>query len=345
MKITFRLHHSSFIIQKMHGVLNVLKPPGLTSHDVVGIVRRVVGTKRVGHTGTLDPAAAGVLPICLGQATRLVEYLQAGTKAYTAEITFGYETDTLDAEGKVLYTSDAAHIDLENLRHALDAFRGEIEQTPPLYSALKKDGKKLYELAREGVEGVEIPTRRVTISYLWVSRFVPSDGSTLPRAILKIECSGGTYIRSLIRDIGHALGTFATMTFLVRTHNGAFNLDEAQTLEQIEAHWQSTLIPLTQVLVWCARLVIVDDAAINCLAQGKILDEAETARAVKAEFARNKPERYAEHIGRAMPRGTANQHKAVFFNSQRTIAAIAEAIQDTAPISYKPEKVFFLDRD
>src|SRR4028119_1875675 len=125
----------------MHGVLNLLKPPGMTSHDAVSFVRRVAGMKRVGHTGTLDPAAAGGLPIASGQATRLVEYLQAGRKTYIAELTFGYETDTLDAIGEVISEGDASHVDLESLRRVLDTFRGTISQTPPLYSAIKRDGK------------------------------------------------------------------------------------------------------------------------------------------------------------------------------------------------------------
>ncbi|MDF2441704.1 MAG: tRNA pseudouridine55 synthase, partial [Abditibacteriota bacterium] len=305
-------------------VLNVLKPPGLTSHDVVGLVRRVVGTKRVGHTGTLDPAAAGVLPVCINQATRLVEYLQAGTKEYTAEITFGYETDTLDAEGKVLWRGESGHIDLENLRRALDAFRGEIEQIPPLYSAIKKDGKKLYELAREGVEDVEIPTRRVTISHLEASRFMAGTQSTLPRAVLHIECSGGTYIRSLLRDIGHALGTFATMTFLVRTRSGSFRLDEAHTLEAIQNDWRSALLPITQALSWSGGNVVIDDAAMENLAHGR-------------------PARPAQ--------STNGAQRVIFFNTPQTVAAIAE-LKHEQPGSlpaqhgvYQAEKVFFLDRD
>ena len=172
-----------------------------------GAGARATGIRRVGHTGTLDPAAAGVLPICVGQATRLVEYLQAGTKEYVAELTFGYETDTLDAVGTVIRRGDASDVTLERLSQALDGFRGTIEQTPPIYSAIKQGGQKLYELARAGadVDDVEIKSRAVTISTLVVSKFTDGGDKTLPRAMLDIECTGGTYIRSLARDIGPRL--------------------------------------------------------------------------------------------------------------------------------------------
>lgn len=254
----------------MHGVLNVLKPPGLTSHDVVSCVRRALQTKRVGHTGTLDPAAAGVLPVCVGQATRLVEYLQAGTKEYIAEATFGFETDSGDGVGNTIAQSDASQISLENLRTALDHFRGEITQTPPIFSAIKKDGKKLYELAREGAgeNEIEIPTRQVVISNLRVTHF-STEKTEAPRAMLHIECSGGTYIRSLVRDIGRALNTHATMTFLVRTRSGAFAIDDARTLEEIADLKESALIPVSGVLPYCAPHFVEDDAAMANFLHGK----------------------------------------------------------------------------
>jgi tRNA pseudouridine55 synthase len=324
-----------------HGVINVLKPPGMTSHDVVGFLRRVIGTKRVGHTGTLDPAAAGVLPICVGQATRLVEYLQAGSKEYIAEATFGYETDTLDAAGKVLLTGDTSAVTLDALRAALDPLRGEIEQTPPLYSAIKQDGKKLYELARAGVENVEIPTRRVTISGLHPTRFVAGDESTLPRAMLHIECGGGTYIRSLVRDAGRTLGCGATMTFLVRTRSGGFHINKAHTVEAIQNDWQSTLIPMTTVLGWCALEVIIDDEAIERLAKGQ-----RVAKPVNNAFLNE----YKENPEAAKQRRTAawqqlcDDKLLAFFNSSRTVAAIVSSDQEK-PSLLKPEKVFFLDKD
>ncbi len=294
----------------MHGVLNVLKPPGMTSHDAVAFVRRVLQTKRVGHTGTLDPAAAGVLPICVGQATRLVEYLQSGTKEYIAEITFGFETDTCDAVGKTISEGDASQVNLETLRAVSDGFRGEIIQTPPLFSAIKRDGKKLYDLAREGFsdEEIEIPTRQITISQLVVTRFFPDEKA--PRAMLKIECSGGTYIRSLVRDIGRVLRCGATMTFLVRTRNGAFGIQEASTLETIATDWQSVFLPMSEVLGWCVEETMTNDDAMNELVQGRVAN------------LNSKSERVA------------------VWNSAQTYAAIAVPTPDKL---FKSEKVFPLE--
>lgn len=245
----------------MHGVVNLLKPPGMTSHDAVAFVRRVMGLKKVGHTGTLDPAAAGVLPICVGQATRLAEYLQAGTKEYIAEATFGSQTDSGDLLGETILEADFSHVNLENLRQILDQFRGKIEQTPPLHSAIKVGGKKLYELARAG-ETIEIPTRQVTISRIFVTRWES------PRATIHIECSGGTYIRSLVRDLGLALDSAATMTFLVRTRSGGFSLDEAVACEEFAA--KPELMPMAQVLGWCARSVVIDDDAAKAMSEGRV---------------------------------------------------------------------------
>ena len=244
----------------MHGVVNLLKPPGMTSHDAVAFVRRVLGLKKVGHTGTLDPAAAGVLPICVGQATRLAEYLQAGTKEYIAEATFGRQTDSGDLLGETIHEADFSHVNLETLREVLDQFRGEICQTPPLHSAIKVGGKKLYEIARAGEE-IEIPTRQVTISRLLITRW------QAPRATIEIECSGGTYIRSLVRDISLALNSAATMTFLVRTRSGGFLLDDAVSCEAFAA--KPELMPMAEVLGWCARSVVIDDAAVKAMSEGR----------------------------------------------------------------------------
>ena len=309
----------------MHGVLNLLKPPGMTSHDAVAFVRRVAGHKRVGHTGTLDPAAAGVLPVCLGQATRLVEYLQDGTKEYIAELTFGQETDTLDAVGTVVREAPAGHITLESLRAALDQFRGVITQTPPLYSAIKQDGKKLYELARAGVnvEDAEIKTRQVEINSLVVTRFIEGER---PRAILRIECGGGTYIRSLVRDIGRALDSAATMTFLVRTRNGSFSINDAVAIEHIAMDWQSALLPMTAVLEWCASLIVTNDEATQQLSQGRIFTASNAGCLMSKET-------------------TASERRMLFLNRAHTTAVLAARELPLDAKTYKPEKVFFLDRD
>lgn len=327
----------------MHGVLNFLKPPGMTSHDAVAFVRRVYGLKRVGHTGTLDPAAAGVLPICLGQATRLVEYLQSGRKTYIAEITFGIETDTLDATGQVVSTGDASHVNLEHLRAALDLFRGTILQTPPMFSAIKRDGKKLYELARDGASEAEldIQPREVQIHSLVVPRAFTS--STRSRAMLRVECGSGTYIRSLVRDIGRALGCGATMSFLIRTQNGAFGIDESFTPEEVSSRGENAIVPIQEVLRWCARAVIEDDEAIEKLAKGQQAQAISAGEALRQE----REEKSFEEIGlqpKAAFLSSDVSNIAAFFHSNGRIFALATS-SDDEPTLYKPEKVFFLDRD
>ena len=327
-----------------HGVVNFLKPPGMTSHDAVSFVRRVANNKRVGHTGTLDPAAAGVLAICVGQATRLVEYLQAGRKSYLAEITFGTETDTHDAIGNVVSEGDASHVNLETLRRVLDQFRGRIQQTPPIFSAIKIDGQKLYDLARAGVEEseIEIAAREVEIHALVVTRFLSSTRSDQkPRAMLRIECGSGTYIRSLVRDIGRALGCGATMTFLVRTQNGAFDIDEAWTPQQVEADFAGALLPMKHVLRWCARAIIEDDQAVELLAKGQ---EARSTAIESALFREYKADSDKSKMlkTQAWFHGVdMNSKRAAFAHSNGTTFVLANA----SGCVYKPEKVFFLDRD
>jgi tRNA pseudouridine55 synthase len=329
----------------MHGVLNFLKPPGMTSHDAVAFVRRTFNTKRVGHTGTLDPAAAGVLPICIGQATRLVEYLQAGRKTYIAEITFGIETDTLDATGEVVSTSDASHVHLENLRATLDQFRGTISQMPPMYSAIKRDGKKLYELAREGVDEAEldIQPRQVEIYSLVVPRDFAS--STRTRAMLRIECGSGTYIRSLVRDIGRALGCGATMSFLVRTQNGAFSIDEAHTPEEVLAQGGNAVTPIQEALRWCVRAPIEDDAATEQLAKGQTTQAISIERAWRNEYKGYEID--SDILGKLKTKASRNgvdmnSKRAAFYHSDGKTLVLASAVDET---TYKSEKVFFLDRD
>lgn len=325
----------------MHGVFNLLKPPGMTSHDAVSVARRVLGTKRIGHTGTLDPAAAGVLPLCVGQATRLVEYLQDGTKEYIAEATFGYETDTGDAVGQVVAQGDASQVDLEKLRAAADGFRGRITQTPPIYSAVKKDGKKLYDLARagQGEDEVEIPTREVEISQFIVQRFL-MDGKTI-RAILHVECSSGTYIRSLVRDIGRALGCYATMTFLVRTRTGGFTGEEAHTLEELEAAKETLLLPMPEVLGWCASAYIVDDAAMALFVQGKRA-KLDVSGVCLQEYADGSDLRKLR-VTRAAQcgAGLSTKRVAVINEAQTAAALVVPSREDET--HYQSEKVFPLD--
>ena len=210
----------------MFGFLNIYKPKGITSHDVVSVLRRVTKIKQIGHTGTLDPFAEGVLPICIGKATRLIEYLD-DDKAYIATIKFGKSTTTYDLEGEVVKTSDIKVIK-ETLEKCLDNFRGEIEQIPPIYSAIKVNGKKLYDYARSG-ESVEIKSRRVTIFKLELLDFDEKSQT----AELLIECSKGTYIRSIANDLGEILGAYGHLIKLVRTKAGSFNLETSVKLEDL----------------------------------------------------------------------------------------------------------------
>lgn len=223
----------------MDGILNLLKPPGMTSHDVVSVVRRALGIKKVGHTGTLDPGVAGVLPICVGKATRLAEYITGEDKAYRAEITFGVTTDTQDSFGHVTGEKDASHLTRGDIAYNLTRFHGEIMQIPPMVSAVKVDGKRLYELAREGVE-VERKARPVTIHRLQLLDFRPGPR---PVAFIDVVCSKGTYIRTLAADLGEALQVGAHMSHLVRTRSGSFLLEEAATLEELIAGKASMLSP------------------------------------------------------------------------------------------------------
>ena len=211
----------------MFGFLNVYKPKGITSHDVVSALRRITKVKQIGHTGTLDPFAEGVLPICIGKATRLIEYLD-DDKAYTGTIQLGSSTTTYDLEGEEVNFSDKK-VTFNEIEAALDKFRGELEQLPPIYSAIKVNGKKLYEYAREGKE-VKIEPRGVNISNLQILNFYPETR----QLELHIECSKGTYIRSIANDLGEELGTYGHLVKLVRVKAGMFEVNNAVSLEHIQ---------------------------------------------------------------------------------------------------------------
>lgn len=218
------------------GIVNVLKPPGMTSHDVVSRIRRIYELKKAGHSGTLDPDAAGVLPVFIGSATRLLEYAAAGTKHYRAEGIFGIRTDTGDDSGKVLERKPVPDISAAKFEETLQQFRGKILQVPPMYSALKVKGKKLYEYARQGVE-IERSPRPVEILSLECVKLYP------PYFCLDIECSKGTYIRTLLEDIAASVGTCACMTFLLRTRAGDFSIENSHTLDEIAGNPEQVLLP------------------------------------------------------------------------------------------------------
>ena len=229
-------------VKPLSGFLNILKPPGMSSHDVVGYVRRVLHTKKVGHAGTLDPAAAGVLPVAVGTATRLIEYLEITDKTYRAEIKLGLATDSGDDTGKVLTSqTDWPEFDLSTLETVMQQFTGKIRQTPPAHSAIKINGQKACDLLRAG-KAVEIPAREVTIYRL--DLLAHSHDSLL----IDCDCSKGTYIRSLCQDIGEALGVPATMAFLLRRRVGDFTAETALTLEELTAAGAQALLPAAEYL-------------------------------------------------------------------------------------------------
>ncbi len=251
----------------MDGIFNIDKPVGMTSHDVVARVRRLTGQRRVGHAGTLDPLASGVLPICLGQATRVAEYLSESGKCYRAVVVFGAVTDTYDAEGEVLRS---APVDLtrEQIAAALPAFLGRQMQLPPLYSAIKRGGQPLYKLARAGIEA-ERQARPVDIFRLEIIDWQP------PALTLEVECSKGTYIRSLAYDLGERLGCGAHLGGLTRLRSGPFTLDDSLTLEELaqalaDGSWANSLYAADEALL--DRLaVIVGPATEKRLLLGQYL--------------------------------------------------------------------------
>ncbi|BAF59453.1 MAG: tRNA pseudouridine(55) synthase TruB [Pelotomaculum sp.] len=217
----------------MNGIVNVLKPPGMSSHDVVDRIRRIFGVKKAGHTGTLDPGAAGVLVVCLGVATRLARFLLGEDKEYRVEITFGMSTSTGDSYGEITDQRDASFLKEHDIIRVLPEFTGEVRQVPPMTSAIKWRGKKLYELAREGLV-VERQERAVYIKSL---EFIRGSGwgTPSPRALMHLSCSKGTYVRSLCHDMGSRLGCGAHMSFLVRTRAGPFKIADSVTLEELQA--------------------------------------------------------------------------------------------------------------
>ncbi|MCK9858128.1 tRNA pseudouridine(55) synthase TruB [Paenibacillus sp. ATY16] len=215
----------------MDGIIAVWKPAGWTSHDVVAKVRRIVRMKRIGHAGTLDPMVTGVLPLCLGRSTRVVEYLQERPKAYEAVIQLGTATDTEDLTGTVLEEQTGIKVTREQVLQVLQSFVGEIDQVPPMFSAVKVDGKRLYELAREG-KTIERKSRKVTIHQIDLLDAVLD--ADKPRFTFSVICSKGTYIRTLCVDIGRALGVPAAMAELTRTMSGGITREQCVTIEELE---------------------------------------------------------------------------------------------------------------
>ncbi len=229
----------------MHGVLNVNKPSGPTSHDVVAHVRRAAGIKRVGHSGTLDPLASGVLLVCLGKATRIVEYLLDWPKSYRATAVFGIETDSEDSTGATTREAEAAYVTRDLTESILPRFVGKIRQVPPMVSAVHHEGKRLYDLARAG-KTVEREPREIEIHSIKLIDFQPG---TRPTAVLDVDCSKGTYIRTLCADIGRSLDCGGHMSALVRTAIGRFRAEDAVALDEVDAgRFEGALHPIDEVL-------------------------------------------------------------------------------------------------
>lgn len=248
----------------MKGFLLIDKTEGMTSHDVVNIIRRALGLRQVGHTGTLDPMATGVLPICVGQATRMSQYLLAGEKQYEATLKLGIETDTYDRNGTV--TMQLPYdVTLDQLQEVLDRRMGPQLQIPPMFSAKKKDGKKLYEMARQGIE-IEREPVPIEIFSLDLLSFTP------PELTLRVHASKGTYIRSLAYDIGRDLGTCAHLTSLRRIEAGGFTIDQCTSIDTVKGMDRSEIerliLPMDIVLLHVEKIV-VDDAEAKKLCHGQ----------------------------------------------------------------------------
>lgn len=256
------------------GFLSILKPPGMTSHDVVAYLRRLLKIKKIGHSGTLDPAASGILLVALDQATRLLEFLPSD-KGYIAEVTLGIATTTLDVEGEVLQKAPLLSPPSEDqVRHALSSFTGEQLQRPPAFSAIKVQGKKLYELARKGVV-TEAPERKVHIYSLELLSYI---SGPFPKILFSVRCSEGTYIRTLAEDLGKALGVPAYLSFLLRDQVGPLNINGSTTLEELSAAIQNEAmanlwIPEEGLLGHIKRVDLSADEAV-AISKGKAVPSA-----------------------------------------------------------------------
>ncbi len=298
------------LLSKTSGVLVIDKPVGMTSHDVVQAVRRGTGIRRAGHTGTLDPRASGVLVVLLGPAVRLSEYVSTSEKRYQAVIKFGMTTSTYDTEGTITSQSDDFNFEFEDLEKALEKFVGEVEQTPPIYSALKIDGRRAYDMARKGEE-FEMEPRDISVHSLELLEWEP------PEAVVDIHCSSGTYIRSLANDIGQEMGSGATLINLRRTKNGRFTLRDAVSLRKLEeafadGDWYRYLIPAADALAdWYT---------------------------VELEFDQVDAVRHGHRVPAIEPREPGSLARAV--SQEGELVAVVEYIEEDQ--EWQPRKVFLL---
>ncbi len=304
--------NSQDIKNAISGVLVVDKPVGMTSHDVVEAIRRGTGIRRAGHTGTLDPRASGVLVILIGPAVRLSEYVSASDKRYQAIIRLGSSTDTFDAEGKFIQSNQPVNVTEEQFEKILKNFEGEIEQTPPPYSAVKVGGRRAYDMARQGEE-VELAPRKIQVHHLEVLEWAP------PEVVVDVHCSSGTYVRSLANDIGVQLGTGAYLVGLRRTKSGRFSLRDATPLRKLQeafqaGNWYQYLIPAAEALAdWPAVELNPDE-----------VEEVRHGHRVKAAAGAEQPQ---------LVRGVSA--------AGELIALMVPAAGEDGSPEWQPKKVFF----
>ncbi|MGL5348071.1 MAG: tRNA pseudouridine(55) synthase TruB [Peptostreptococcaceae bacterium] len=267
----------------MNKIVNIIKPTGMTSHDVVSAVRKILNTKKVGHTGTLDPDASGVLPICIGKATKVSELILNKDKSYICELTLGINTDTYDSSGEILERVDGFKFTKEEIEKAFDTQRGEIDQLPPIYSALKVNGKRMCDLVRSGrADEITIKSRPVNIKELNVLSINEE------KIMFYVKCSKGTYVRSICYDVGKALGCGGHMSFLLRTSSGRFNLENGITLEELKEFSDNNtldehLYDIDYVLNNFNSIVLSENA-LKYYINGGIIDER---RFIKKDFNEN----------------------------------------------------------
>jgi len=295
-----------------NGILPLFKPKGFTSHDMVAFVRKKTGQKKAGHTGTLDPEVEGVLPVCLGQATRVAEYLQDLPKQYRAWLRLGQSTDTEDGTGTVLEERKVqGEIDPSLVKRVLESLVGDLEQIPPMYSAVKWKGRRLYELAREG-KVVERPSRTVTI---YNCHLLGMEGGEYPLISFDVLCSKGTYVRTLCVEIGKRLGYPAHMASLIRTKSGPFSVEDCYTVDELDSlpkeAWKEILVPIGEGLGHLPTLVIPDED-LNKVFDGWMIE------------------------GRSELPSRDGQLVRVYSESGRFLALYSQA----TPTVFKPEKVF-----
>lgn len=263
----------------MNGILNILKPTGMTSHDVVSSVRKILNLKKVGHAGTLDPNVAGVMVVCVGKGTKLSDYLMNGDKEYICELILGQSTDTQDSYGVVIAEKNNVNVSKEDILNVLEEFKGEHLQVPPMYSAVKLNGKKLYEYARQNIT-VEKPGKLVIIKELMLLKFEDN------KALMKVKCSKGTYMRTLCNDIGEKLGTYGHMGILIRTDAKGLHIINSVTLEELKFlndnnRLNECLIPIDEV--YPLEKILVDEQYYDKLTVGNEV-YADTSTLKNSEF-------------------------------------------------------------